>query len=94
MTARVHQATYTDDLVALETGDLLADTGHPPDDFVTRHDRILFPAPVVTDVVDIGVANAAKQDLDLDVVWTQVAALEGKRHKIRLGRVDGVAVNG
>jgi hypothetical protein len=38
-------------------------------------------------------ADAAKQDFDLDVVRTQVAALEGKRHKIRIGRVGGVAVN-
>ena len=56
-----------------------ADRGDPADDLVAGHQRIEAHPPLVADGVQVGVADAAKQDVDLHIRRAGVAALEGER---------------
>ena len=68
-----------------------ADAGHAPDHFVARHAGISCPAPFIADDVDIRVADAAKKNLDLHVMSSRRAALDGKRRERRFGAASGVS---
>ena len=82
---RVDQAADRGEVPGLEPGDGGADLGDTTDDLVARHDRVdgrHESAPLVTDLMEIGVADAAEEDLDLYVVFVWIATLdigEGKR---------------
>src|SRR6185312_1539562 len=73
------------ELPFFELGDLLADPDHPPDDFVARYDRVDGGLPLVPGLVQVGMAHAAIEDLDLNVVRTGSTPLERKRGQ-RCGR--------
>jgi hypothetical protein len=65
-----HEITH---LVAL---DLVADLGDAADDLMAGDNGVLAPAPVVAGHVQVGVADAAIEDLHSDVVAAQGPALE------------------
>ena len=52
------------------------DFGNAPDDLVARHARVGCPVPFIACDVQIGMANATKQNVDLHVVRKGIAALE------------------
>ncbi|MNN46846.1 hypothetical protein D3C81_1612450 [compost metagenome] len=51
--------------------------GDPADDLVTGHQRVHGNAPLVACLMDVGVAHAAVEDVDGDVIRARAAALEG-----------------
>jgi len=56
-----------------------------PEDLVARDERVGGSAPFVTHGVEVGVADAAVEDLDLDVRGKRVAARDGQGTKRRRG---------
>ena len=58
---------------------------HAADDLVAGHDRVDGPAPLVARLVQVGVADAAVQDVDLDVVGQRLAACDRERRQGRRG---------
>ena len=72
----VHHAADGSDVAGLEAGDGGADLGYAADDFVTRNTWINGGhefAPLVADLVKVGMADAAEQNLNLYVVLRWVA---------------------
>src|SRR5437763_776577 len=61
-----------------------------PYDFVTGHAGISRAAPFAPGGVQIGMADAAKQDVDLDVAASRIAPFERERGKWRSFRLSGV----
>ena len=76
---RVDQAADRGQIARLVFGHRRADLRDPPHDLVTRDDRVdrrQDAAPLVADRVEIGVADAAEEDFDLDVVLGRIATLD------------------
>ena len=65
---RVHHAADADGVADLELRDLGADGGDAADDLVARARRVDGAAPLVADGVEVGVADAAVEDVDLDIL--------------------------
>jgi hypothetical protein len=57
---------------------------------VTRHHRIDALFPFIPRHVQVGVADATEQNLELDVVRADVAALDVEGRERRIGRLCGV----
>jgi len=62
-----HQA-HSDDITGLKTGGFVPNVHDASDDFMSRHEGILAHRPFVTRHMKIGVAHAAKEDLDFDIL--------------------------
>jgi hypothetical protein len=58
--------------------DLVADGADPADDLVAGDDRPGLVAPLAADEVQVGVADAAVEDIDRDVAGARLAALDGR----------------
>src|SRR5579863_5246816 len=72
----IDQAAYRGEVTRLEFGNCRADFGDTPDDLMARNNWVDSGhelAPLVTDCMDIRMADAAKQDLDLHVVFSWIA---------------------
>ena len=67
-----------------------ADRADPADDLVARHHRVTRATPVVADLVQVRVADAAVQDVDGHVVGAQRAAVDRQRLQGRAGGKGGV----
>src|SRR4029077_15502548 len=70
--------------------DFRADLGDTPDDFMARDDRVNSgheAAPFVTNLVEVGVADATKQDFDLHVAvsWTATRNRGGSQRRCGTG---------
>jgi hypothetical protein len=76
-------------------GDRGADVDDAAHDLVAGHDGVLRDAPVVADHVQVGVADAAVEDLDGDVVGAERAALEveGRERGVRRGSCVAVGLH-
>ncbi len=74
--ARVDHAADADEVADLDLGHARPDLGHPPDDLVARHARVDRVAPVVLGLVDVRVAHAAPEDVELHVGRADVRPLE------------------
>jgi hypothetical protein len=86
----VHHAADGSDVAGLEAGDGGADLGYAADDFVTRNTWINGGhefAPLVANLVEIRVTNAAIQNFDLYVVFGWVAPRDcvGDQRRRRTG---------
>jgi hypothetical protein len=60
-----------------------------PDNLVTRHAGIMRVAPFVAHPVQVRVTDAAREDLELDVVWRWLAPLQRKRFQRFVGGICG-----
>ena len=89
--AGIDQAADRGEVADLEAGHRIADGEDAPDDLVTGDARILRAWPLAADGVQVGMADAAIEDLDGDVLRTGVAAVEGVGQKRLGGIVGGVA---
>jgi hypothetical protein len=89
--AGIDHAAHAGQVAGLEAGDFLPDLLHPSDDFVPGHHGESRAAPFVPRLVEIGVADAAEENLDVDVVRSGRSALEVERHERRPGARGGVA---
>src|SRR5438309_993494 len=75
---RVDHAADRGEIPGLVLGNGRADLGHAADDLMAGHNRIIRGhelAPLVADRMEIGVADAAKEDLDLHVAVSWIATL-------------------
>jgi len=84
MAARIHHAADARQIAGAKRGDGTADRGDAADDLVAGHHRIERIAPVVAALVEIGVADAAIEDLDLHIARAGVAPLEAERLQGRI----------
>ena len=57
----------TDEVARLQGTHFVSDGGDPPNHLVARHHRIVGDAPFVVDDAYVAVANADRDDLDIDV---------------------------
>jgi hypothetical protein len=80
----VNQAADRSKVAGLELSDCRADFGDTADDLMSGNAWIDsgYPAPLVTDLVEIRVADTAKKDFDLNIVFARIAPRDrhgGKR---------------
>jgi hypothetical protein len=70
----VNQAADCSKVAGLEPGDCGADLGDTTDDFMSWNAGIDSgrPAPLITDLVEVRVADTAEKDFDLNVVFAWV----------------------
>ena len=94
----IDQAADARQVARLELGDGRADLGDPTDDLVARHNRIdrgHDAAPLVAHRVEVGMADAAEEDLDLHVAFGRIATRDrgGGQRRSRTGRGVGFCFN-
>src|SRR5204862_4557337 len=78
-TIRINHAADRSEVAGFVLGNCRADLGHTADDLMAGDDRIVSGhelAPLVADRMQIGVADAAKQDLNLHVAVSWIATLD------------------
>src|SRR6266481_4362425 len=76
---RIDHAPDRSEIARLVLGNCRADLGHTADDLVAGDNRVIRShelAPLVADRMEIGVADAAEQDLDLHVAVSWIAPLD------------------
>jgi hypothetical protein len=83
VTVGVNQAAHCGKVPCLEFGDCCADFGHTADDLMSGNTGIDggHRAPLVTDLVEVGVADTAKKDFDLNIVFTWITPRDCSRGK-------------
>ena len=89
LAARVHEAPDAREVARLELLDRIPDARDATDDLVAGDHGKGRLAPLGARLVDVGVAHAAVEDLDLDVARSGVAALERERREGRARRGGG-----
>ena len=94
---RVDHAAHRGEVAGLELGDGGADLGDAADDLMAGDagvDGGHMAAPLVTDSVEIGVADAAEQDFDLNVMFGWIASPDrgGGKRRCRTRRGVGFSV--
>jgi hypothetical protein len=77
ITAGVDEAANTDSLTDLELGDILADLDSVASDLVTWDHWENTWTPLLSGLMDVGVADTSPFDLDVHIVITTSAALYG-----------------
>ena len=82
---------YAGEVADFELGDGGADGGDVADDFVAGDHGVDGAAPLIADLVDVGVADAAEVDCNDDVIGARFAAVEVKRGEGRGLGLRGVA---
>ncbi|HEX8897280.1 MAG TPA: hypothetical protein VF751_01165, partial [Chthoniobacterales bacterium] len=89
--ARIDHATDRGETAFAEFFHVAPDFDDAADDLVAGHARILGAAPLAARRMQIGMANAAKKNVDLDIARAGIAAIEGKRRERRGLGAGGVA---
>ena len=84
--AGIDQAADGGEVAHLEFRDRAADLYDAADDFVAGHHRVDGVVPFVARLVQVGVADAAIEDVDDDVGGQRFAALDGKWRERRKWR--------
>ena len=79
--AGIDHASDRGELALAELAYLAPGFDDATDDFVTGNAGISGPAPFAAGRMDIGMADAAKEDVDLDIGRAGIAAFERKRGK-------------
>ena len=79
--AGVDHAADADQVAGLELRHLAPTARHAAHDLVARDHGEDGAAPLVARLVDVGVADAAEEDVDQHVVRARVAALDGERRE-------------
>lgn len=87
----IHKATHPHDITRCKASCLLADTDHPSNYLMPRHDWINRSAPLIPRGVDIAVADTAVQDINQNIVRARLAAIKGKRLEWKCGSSSSVA---
>jgi hypothetical protein len=91
-TAGINETTDSGQIARFEFGHMIARLNYAPDDFMPGHHRIDRTAPLITDLMDIGMADAAVQNLDLDVMRTNFAPLKTERAQWIGWAVSGISL--
>jgi hypothetical protein len=72
-------------IAKLQSGDGASDAHDVPDDLVAYADGIVCCAPARAQRVDVGAADAAVRDFDVDVDWIERFGCEGCPGHVALG---------
>lgn len=91
--ATAAEPAQADRVTDLEVGDVVADLGDGADDFMTRHQWIAAVMPIVVQHGEIGMADAAGDDVDLHLIWFQCARIVLEGGEFALGFMGGVGSN-
>src|SRR6266511_4617713 len=83
--ARIDDAAHADEVALAEARSADALRYDSADDLVAWYHRKVRVLPVVVHLVHVAVADAAKEDVNLDVVRSGIASLDGHRRNRRLG---------
>ncbi|MNH36600.1 hypothetical protein D3C79_974080 [compost metagenome] len=75
-------------------GDTRTHGGHLAYDFVARHQRVNGNAPLIAGLMDVGMADAAVENLDGNVVRPWAATFEFHGGEGSGGRLGGVSDGG
>ena len=67
LAAGIHEATHAHDIARLELADRSADASHTPDDLVPGDAGVRSHLPFVAGKVQIGVADAAEENVHLHI---------------------------
>jgi hypothetical protein len=92
--AGVDEAAHADRVADLELLHRAADRRHAPDDLVAGHGGILGEVPLVAREVQVGVADAAVEDLDLHIARERLAAFDDGGRERRGGADGGIGFGG
>src|SRR5262249_12366825 len=81
----VNQAAHCSNIAWLKLGDCVADLGHTTDNLVSWNAWIDsgHRAPLVTDLVEVRMADTAKEDLDLNVTVARITPRDRRGCKWR-----------
>jgi hypothetical protein len=74
--AGIDHAADSGEVARLETGPFGTGLGYPADNFMARKARVDRVMPFVACLMKVGMANAAIEDFDLDILWYELAAVE------------------
>jgi hypothetical protein len=91
---RIDQAADRSEIAGLVLGNFRTDLGHTADDFMARDNRVNRghdTAPLVTNLVKIGVADAAEQDFDPDIVFGRFPSRNRGGSQRRCGTGSGIS---
>ena len=89
--AGIDHAADADEIADLMTGDIWTNCGDAADDFMTGHAGIYGVFPFVFDLVDVGVADAAVENIDGDVDAGGLATVDFHGAQIAERVLGGVA---
>jgi hypothetical protein len=92
LTAGINQTAYAGRVAWPEFIDVVADSGHSPDDFVPWDHGIKRHAEVVANEVNVRMAYPTVGDLDHHVVATGVSSLETIRREWRTSVLCGIGL--
>ena len=87
--AGIDEAAHADGIAHLELGDAAADSRHAAHDLVARDGGVQRESPLVAHEMQVGMADAAIEDLDLDIAGGRRAAFDGGRAERRRGTGGG-----
>ena len=90
----IHEAADAGEVAWLEFSDLRTDLGDTAYDFVTWHGGVLSEVPLVAREVEIRVADAAVENLYLDIAIGELAARDSRSGERRGGARRGVGFDG
>lgn len=93
MLAAVDHTTDAGQVAHLEFRHVGADRGYAADNLMAGHRRVQGVVPLIARGVQVGVADAAVEDIDLYVIRPWRTALKGKGFERILGIPSGVAVS-
>ncbi|PAV70940.1 hypothetical protein WR25_02188 [Diploscapter pachys] len=94
MAAAVDHAADAGDVADLELRHVAADRGDATDDLVAGDAGVERPVPLAARGMEIGMADAAIEDVDRDVLGTGIAAFEVEGRERRVGSLGGIALGG
>ena len=89
--ARIHQATHSRQIAFFEFLNSRAHLCYSAHYLVSGHHRVKSCSPIVVNLVDVGMANAAIQNLNYDIFGERVSPLKRKRRQSGASRKCRVA---
>ena len=92
--AGVDEAAHTDGVADLELLHATADGRYLPHDLMTGYGGILGEVPFIAGEMQVGVADAAVENLDLDVGGRRLTTFDGGRAERCIGCDGGVSLGG
>jgi hypothetical protein len=90
--AGIDHASDGGEVALAEFFDLTPDFNDAAGDFVSRHAGVSGAAPFPASSVDVGMANATKEDFDLDIGRPGITAIEREGRERRGFGLGGVAL--
>ena len=91
--ATVNHAAHADEVADLEFADQVAHSGDTANNFMARHRRVNRAAPFIPHRVQVGVAHAAKKNVERDIGGAWHATFKSERSERRGRGLGSVTVS-